>query len=325
MRGSARRRAIGGVVLGIAACAAAPLARSGVQPPAPLAWSVPDADALPTGTWKDTVVYGRRLFTDTSAVVGPEAAAPAMRYAGNNLTCQSCHLAAGTQPFGLSLVGVFAAFPTYLARENGVRTIEDRIEGCMERSMNGGALPAGGRELKAMAAYLRFLSTGVSAGTPVNGRGTPPLSYLDRAADIAKGRAVYAATCQACHQADGQGVRKGKKGDGAGYVYPPLWGDDSFNDGAGMHRLIASATYIRANMPLGTNYRAPLLSVADAWDVAAFINSQPRPARAHLELDYPDRSKKPVDAPFPPFADSFSLEQHRLGPFKPILDARKTP
>ena len=84
----------------------------------------------------------------------------------------------------------------------------------------------------------------------------------------------------ACHQPDGQGLRKGTQADAAGYVYPPLWGPDSFNDGAGMHRLIASASYIRANMPLGTRYDAPALSVEDAWDVAAFINSQPRPPRA---------------------------------------------
>lgn len=189
--------------------------------------------------------------------------------------------------------------------------------------MNGRALPLDGREMRAMVSYLHFLSTGQAVGAATEGRGTPALPLLDRAADIEKGRAVYAATCQACHQADGQGLRRGKKGDAAGYLYPPLWGPDSYNDGAGMHRLISSANFIRANMPFGTSYRAPALSVDDAWDVAAYINSQPRPARAQRDLDYPDRSKKPVDAPFPPFVDSFPLEQHRLGPFKPILSAQK--
>ena len=88
-----------------------------------------------------------------------------------------------------------------------------------------------------------------------------------------------------------------------------------------MHRLIASASFIRANMPFGTRYNAPVLSVEEAWDVAAYINSQPRPARANLERDYPDRTRKPVDAPFPPFADGFPLSQHRLGPFRPIMEA----
>lgn len=189
--------------------------------------------------------------------------------------------------------------------------------------MNGRALPVDGREMKAMVAYLQFLSTGVPVGRATEGRGTPALPLLDRAADPVRGRSVYTSTCQVCHQADGQGLRRGKSGDAAGYLFPPVWGDDSYNDGAGMHRLIASASFIRANMPLGTSTRLPMLSVEDAWDVAAFVNGQPRPARARRDLDYPDRSKKPVDAPFPPFADSFPLEQHRLGPFRAILDARK--
>lgn len=292
------------LLLAVAACAALPLTGARAQQ-------------------TDPAAYGRRLFTETSALIGPEVPDAALRFAGNNLTCQSCHLNGGTQAFAMPMTGVFAAFPAYMARENAVRTIEDRIQGCMERSLNGRALPMQGREMTALAGYLKSLSTAVVAGAQIEGRGSPALPYLDRAASVEKGRTVYAATCQPCHQADGQGLRKGKVGDAAGYLFPPLWGPDSFNDGAGMHRLIVSASYIRANMPLGTSWRAPMLSVEDAWDVAAFVNSQPRPARAHLELDYPDRTKKPVDAPFPPFADAFPLEQHRLGPFKPILDARQ--
>ena len=51
--------------------------------------------------WKDTVLYGRRLFAETPSHIGPEAATLGMRYAGNNLSCQSCHLAAGTQAYAL--------------------------------------------------------------------------------------------------------------------------------------------------------------------------------------------------------------------------------
>jgi thiosulfate dehydrogenase len=320
-------RVIAGALLAIAAYALAPLPTVGVQQPSapshPIDWHVPDADALPAGPWKDTVLYGRRVFVETSSLIGPDVADPAMRFSGNNLSCQSCHLVGGTQAFALPMIGVFAAFPTYMARENGVRTIEDRIDGCMERSMNGRALPAGGREMKAMVSYLQFLSSGLPIGGQTSGRGTPTLQFLDRAADVTRGRIVYAATCQVCHQADGQGLRKDPKNTAAGYVYPPLWGPGSFNDGAGMHRLISSASYIHANMPFGARFDAPVLSVEDAWDVAAFINSQPRPARARLDLDYPDRTRKPIDAPFPPYADAFPLEQHRLGPYGPIVAAQK--
>ena len=91
-----------------------------------------------------------------------------------------------------------------------------------------------------------------------------------------------------------------------------------------MHRLIASASFIRSNMPFGASHDAPVLSVEDAWDVAAYINSQSRPVRANLDRDYPNRARKPVDAPFLPFNDEFPLEQHKYGPFKPILDAQKS-
>ena len=56
----------------------------------------------------------------------------------------------------------------------------------------------------------------------------------------------------------------------------------------------------------------------DAFDVAAFINSKPRPEMAGLDRDYPDRSKKPVDTSYGPYADMFAAEQHHFGPFPPI-------
>jgi thiosulfate dehydrogenase len=288
-------------------------------------WPKPDADALPNGIAKETILYGRKLFNETYAVIGPEVSDKNMRYSGNNLSCQSCHLQAGVQRYAIPMVGVYGLFPQYIARENEVRTIEERIEGCMERSMNGHQIPIGGKEMKAMVAYIQFLSVGVPVGKSLDGRGSPNLALLARAADPKHGSEVYAANCAACHQPDGQGKRNGAPGDAKGYQYPPLWGPDSFNDGAGMHRLIASASFIRANMPFGTHYDAPVLSVDDAWDVAAYINSQPRPKRAKLDADYPDRSRKPVDAPFPPFQDSFPLEQHRLGPFQPITARQAAP
>ncbi len=268
------------------------------------------------------MLYGRKLFKETYSIIGPEAAEREMRFAGNNLSCESCHLQGGTQRFAIPMIGVYGLFPQYIARENEVRTLEERIEGCMERSMNGRALPIGGKEMKALVAYVQFLSTGIPVGKALEGRGSPVLPLLSRAADPSHGNMVYQANCAACHQPDGQGKRNGIPGDAKGFLYPPLWGPDSFNDGAGMHRLIASASFIHANMPFGTHYDAPALSVDDAWDVAAYINSQPRPHRDHLETDYPNRALKPADAPFPPFTDKFPPEQHALGPFRPIMDAR---
>jgi thiosulfate dehydrogenase len=293
------------------------------QAPQNTTWPQPDLNRLPAGIWKDSVVYGHKLVVETYNLVGPEIADKTKRYSGNNLACQNCHLDGGRQRFALPLVGVYGAFPAYMARENDVRTLEDRINGCFERSMNGRALPVEGKEMKSLVAYIQFLSAGVPVGANIVGRSVPPLPLLTRAADPRRGGSLYQNNCASCHQPDGRGMRNGAKGDVKGYQYPPLWGPDSFNDGAGMHRLISSAGFIHANMPFGTTYKAPALSADDAWDIAAYINSQPRPKRAHLDRDYPDRSRKPADAPFPPFDDQFSLKQHQLGPFQPIVDAHK--
>ncbi len=104
------------------------------------------------------------------------------------------------------------------------------------------------------------------------------------------------------------------------YQFPPLWGPDSFNDGAGMARLIAAANFIHFNMPHGTDYLDPQLSPEQAWDVAAYMVSQPRPQKAGLDKDFPNLLEKPVDVPYGPYADGFSAQQHKYGPFAPIRE-----
>ena len=132
-------------------------------------------------------------------------------------------------------------------------------------------------------------------------------------ADVAMGQVVYSTRCVSCHGNDGAGllatgdVRKG-------YLFPPLWGPDSFNDGAGMGRVLTAARFIKARMPLGKAG----LSDDEAFDVAALIISKPRPAMANLDQDYPDRAAKPIDSGYGPYADPFPQDQHKYGPFAPI-------
>jgi thiosulfate dehydrogenase len=300
--------------------AGTPRARAQQASPVP-AWTVPDPDKVPDDALGREVRRGRDLIVKTSSLIGPDAADPAKRFAGNGLDCQSCHLQAGTQRFGLPLAGIWGLFPQYIARENEVRTMEERINGCMERSMNGRALPIDGPEMKAMLTYIRFISGAETVSQPVDGRGAPPVKLPDRAADPVHGRQVYAAVCSVCHGPDGQGQRLERSEAaelGRRYRFPPLWGPDSFNDGAGMARAITAAQFVHANMPFGTTSEAPVLSVADTFDVIGFIAGQPRPHKAGLEADFPDRSRKPVDAAYPPFVGPFSPEQHRLGPWGPV-------
>ena len=291
--------------------------------PVERSWVVPDIDKLADDDWGRTVRYGRDLVAKTVSLIGPEVPNPAHRFAGNNLNCQSCHLEAGTKEFGLPFVGVAADFPNYRARSGAVGTIEDRIQGCMVRSMNGKPLPADSWEMTAIVAYLKFLSSGRPVGAPTPGRGPGRMPELTRAADPLHGQDVYTQNCAVCHGDHGQGQRAGTVGDAQGYAIPPLWGADSFNDGAGMIRLINAANFIHNNMPNGTTWRSPALSTTDAWDVTAFIDSQPRPHKAQLDRDFPNRLQKPVDAPYGPYADGLDPEQHKFGPFQPIREAIK--
>ena len=194
-------------------------------------------------------------------------------------------------------------------------TLEERINGCMERSMNGRALPLESREMKAFSSYMRWLSTGVPDGAKLRGAGTLQIKEPDRAANPAHGAEVYAQACAACHGADGSGQRAQT---GLGYQFPPLWGRDSYNNGAGMSRLLTAAAYALHNMPLGTSFDSPFLTDEQAYDVAGYIVSQKRPEKANLDKDFPIRLQKPIDTPYGPYADGFSEEQHRLGPFSPI-------
>jgi thiosulfate dehydrogenase len=285
-------------------------------------WAVPDIEKLPDNKYGRLVRLGRQLVERTYQHIGPEAGDPAKRYAGNNLACASCHIDAGTKRFGNPFVGTFADYPQYRPREDDIQTVEDRINGCMERSMNGKPLPLDSREMKAMTAYMKFMSTGVPVGKEVNGRGLPKIALIERAADPAKGKEVYVQFCAACHGAGGEGQRAGKPGDGTGYAFPPLWGPDSYNSGAGMNRTIMAARFIKYNMPKGVSHEAPVLTDEQAFDVAAYINSQARPSKGNLEADFPARRNKPVDAAFPPYRPGFSAEQHKYGPYKPIVEAR---
>ena len=303
------------LLVSAAACGKADEART--DAPASAQWPTPDPSSLADGAHKQEVLYGEALIRRTHALVGPDVSDVAMRYAGNNLACSSCHLDGGRKRYGLSLIGLADAYPRDMARENAEQSLAQRVNGCFERSMNGRALPEDSREMAAIIAYIEFLSE--AAPTGIEGRGAPAVALMERAADPARGALVYNASCAACHGANGQGQRNV---EGGGYFYPALWGPDSFNDGAGMHRIITAANFIRANMPYGVTHESPQLTAEQAFDVAAYINVQPRPERDHLDRDYPDRTRKPVDAPFPPYADDFTQEQHTFGPWGPITAAR---
>ncbi len=297
-------------------------------PAAPEAFAIRPAEAydtalLPDDPYGRLVKYGHELTVRTFATIGPEVKDKKMRFAGNNLACSSCHQAASTKTFAIPWVGASATFPQYRAREDQVSIIEERINGCMERSMNGKPLALDSREMKAFVTYMHFLSKDVPIGGKVEGRGLASFKAPDRRAETVAGSKIYQEKCASCHGVEGAGVRAGAPGSAAGYTFPPLWGKDSFNNGAGMSRLLTAAGFIKSNMPLGASHGHPQVSDEEAYDVAAFVLSQPRPVKSGLGHDFPARWNKPVDAAFPPYVDGASADQHKYGPFAPLQENMK--
>lgn len=277
-------------------------------------WKAPAMEDMNLDPNVDELRYGKDLIANTAEYLGPHGKVKSM---SNGMNCQNCHLQAGTLPFGNNFAAVASTYPKFRARSGTEEDIQKRINDCLERSLNGKALDRDSKEMKAMVAYISWVGKDVPKGEIPKGTGIYEVPLLDRAADPIQGKVVYEAKCASCHQSDGKGQMKP---EGRGYLYPPLWGEGSYNHGAGLYRLSRFAGYIKANMPLGATFENPQLSDEESWDVAAYVNSLDRPTK-DLSRDWPDISKKPMDHPFGPFSDGFSEEQHKYGPFGPIKAA----
>ncbi|WP_114783624.1 c-type cytochrome [Botryobacter ruber] len=279
-------------------------------------WKAPDLASLPANPKGNQIRYGRELVAHTAEYLGPEGS---VLHISNGLNCQNCHLDAGTKTFGNNYSRVATTYPKVRARSGVEEDAVKRVNDCFERSLNGQPLKADSKEMQAMVAYINWVGKDVTKGETPKGSGLIEIEMLDHAASPELGKPIYAQKCQVCHGADGQGI----KGEGsAEYTYPPLWGEHSYNDGAGLYRISNFAKYVKANMPLGATYDKPQLTDEEAWDLAAYVNSMPRPKK-DIGKDWPDISKKPYDHPFGPYSDGFSEEQHKYGPFKDIIAAKQ--
>ena len=234
----------------------------------------------------DQVVRGMRLHLQTKALLPDNV--------GNALNCTSCHLNAGTVADGSPFVGVSAFFPGYAPRAGKEVTLEERINGCFRRSMDGKPLPVASPDMQAMVAYFDWMKMNTVAGDKVAGRGVGKVDPNIKP-DPENGKVVYAQQCAVCHGDNGEGL---KHADGS-FVFPPLWGDESFNIGAGMARTYTAAAFVKRNMPIGFHEKFPLgqggLSDQEAVDVAQYFSHQPRPDFVDKAKDWP-KGGKPVDA-----------------------------
>lgn len=282
-------------------------------------WVAPSlyADHELTGDERAKVIYGEELIAHTSKYFGPQGTVATI---SNGMNCQNCHLNAGKKNWGNNYSAVYANYPKFRDRSGSIESLYKRVSDCFERSLNGTAPDSNSREYQSMEAYIRWLGKDVPKGGKPTGSGIEKLPFMDRAADPVKGKAVYTSQCQSCHGANGEGQMAF---DGSSFDYPPLWGAKSYNDGAGLYRISNLAGYIKSNMPFNiASHALPSLTNEQAWDVAAYINSQPRPSK-DLSKDWPDISKKPFDHPFGPYTDAFTESQHKYGPYAPIMAAKE--
>lgn len=216
---------------------------------------------IPDNDYGDHVRQGRDLFMNTQALRG--------EYVFNDQNCVNCHLDAGRLANSAPMWAAFGTYPAYRGKNDKVNTLSDRIQGCFTYSMNGVPPEKGSEPLVAIQTYMHWLASGAPINETMPGRGYYKLEETERGADRERGAEVYADHCVICHGEDGQGQKVGER-----QVFPALWGDGAYNWGAGMHRVNTAANFIKANMPLSKPYS---LSDQEAWDVAAFVNSHPRP------------------------------------------------
>lgn len=240
---------------------------------------VPDFQKIPTDPVGESALRGKKYLEHTFETLP--------QYVGAKINCTNCHMNAGTTQYAGPWVGVTARFPQYRSRSGKVDTLQDRVNDCFERSLNGKRLPEKSQEMTDIITYMTWLSKDYAIGQDVEGSGIPKLE-LKREPNLANGKTVFESKCASCHQASGQGLFTA---DGK-VVFPPLWGNKAFNVGAGMARLHTAAGFVKKNMPLG---QGNTLTDDEAWDVAAYFTQQKRPDFAKKKKDWP-KGDKPKDA-----------------------------
>ncbi|MBK9247568.1 MAG: c-type cytochrome [Ignavibacteria bacterium] len=280
--------------------------------------AVYDTSAISEGPEKVAILYGRELFMNTHKLIGPKGTV--LQQTGNEVDCRNCHINGGTKPFGMPLFTSVARYPQYRARESNILTIQDRVNNCIERPLLGKAIPFNSKEMNAFAMYLKWLWDCNKNAMKIEGDIPNRIPWMNRRADWQKGKADYAQLCARCHGIDGQGV---KAPGGYGYTYPPVWGEHAYSIGSSMHRVGKLAAFIRNNMPNDMDITKIHVTEEQAYDIAAYLNNEqvnPRPDFHEDDILYPNHADKSVDYPIGPYADTFSQDQHKYGPFKPIDD-----
>ncbi len=250
-----------------------PTAQKGTVPPpaAQPVFNPPALEAAPADI-REAVLLGYQIMMNTQKY--------AKGYVGNTLSCRNCHFDGGRRRDTLSLVGVAAKYPLYRDRREYATDLALRTQGCFERSMNGTAPAANSQIIQSLLAYYAWISKGVPIYAELPWLGLRGPALKDYKPDTTQGEAVFKATCARCHGGDGLGTP----------IAPPLWGDQSFNDGAGMNKLKNFSEFSLRYMPKNS----PSLTPKQAMDVAGYALAQPRP---HFVATHPNKIERVISLP----------------------------
>lgn len=243
----------------------------------------PLAKDLPKGPFGKAVRRGFLIFTQTPRY--------AKAYVGDDLSCSNCHTNRGRQANSAPMWAAWVKYPAYRGKNKTVNNIAMRLQGCFRYSENAQASasghfpPANSRVLIDLESYMFWMAHNAPTGVNMKGRGYKKLPQPPHPFSRTAGGKIYSADCAVCHGANGQGV---EKGNGSGR-FPALWGPKSFNWGAGMHSVTHAAEFIEANMPFGN---PGILTIQQAWDVAAYMDSHPRPQDPRFKGNLQETIKK---------------------------------
>lgn len=234
--------------------------------------NMPDESTIPDDEYGAAVRRGLQIANHTYKELPDNV--------GNQLNCTSCHLGNGSEAYAAPWNNMTSIYPVYRSRAGRINVIQERINGCFERSMNGKALELGSDDMNAMVSYMSWLSKDLPFGVSPEGRG---FVKVDKSleADTVNGKQLFAEKCSVCHGADGEG----QYNDDGTYVFPAVAGNKSFNDGAGMARTYTAAAFIKGKMPFG---QGNSLSDQEAVDIAGYFTHLPRPVKANKDKDWPN-------------------------------------
>ncbi|MDE1463842.1 c-type cytochrome [Spartinivicinus poritis] len=226
-------------------------------------WYVNDPNTIDSHSNSQLIRYGIKVLDKTAETIGPNVSTIEKRFSGNNLNCSNCHLKGpsglpGTKYYGIPFVNVMNDYPNFRARSMMIGTAADRVNGCMTRSMGDGKkLPENSLEMRGILAYFNWLAEGTKLNQAMVGVGLPHLKLPNRKVNVKSGQRVYQSQCAVCHGPHGLGTKAA--GLNSGYLFPPIAGNDSYNNGAGMSRVIKASRFIYANMPFGATAQSPIL------------------------------------------------------------------